>query len=283
MKKNKLLFMIFFASLIFSACSKVPAGHVGIKVYLLGGNKGVESEQLGVGRYWIGMNEELYIFPTFTQNYVWTASETEGSPTDESITFQTVEGMSVNADVGISYSVKPDKVPLIFQKYRKQLDEITDVYLRNMVRDAFVSIASSRPVEDVYGVGKTEMLKNVEEYVRKQCGEMFNIERIYLVGDLRLPKQVTDALNAKIQATQQAQKIENEIRAAKAQAEKKIAEAEGNAKSILIEAEAQAKANKVLAASLTPEFVQYQALKQWDGKLPATMIPNAGVPFVPVK
>jgi len=282
MKKISML-LILIAMALTSACSKVPAGHVGVKVYLLGGAKGVDSELLGVGRYWIGFNEELYLFQTFTQNKVWTKSATEGSPTDESISFQTVEGMSVNADVGISYAVKPDKVAAIFQKYRKQLDEITDIYLRNMVRDAFVSISSSKPVEDVYGAGKAKLLAEVEEHVRKQCGEMFTIERIYLVGDLRLPQQVTDALNMKIQATQQAQQVENEIRSARAQAEKKIAEAEGAAKSLLVVAESQAKANKVLAESLTPEFVQYQALKQWDGKLPTTMLPGGSVPFVPVK
>lgn len=281
--KMRNLLCVLLLCLMASACSKVPAGNVGVKVYLLGGSKGVESEQLGVGRYWIGMNEELYLFPTFTQNRVWTKSTLEGKPVDESISFQTVEGMSVSADVGLSYAVKPDKVSVVFQKYRKQLDEITDIYLRNMVRDAFVSIASSKPVEDVYGAGKAKLLAEVEEHVRKQCGDMFIIERVYLVGDLRLPPQVTQALNMKIQATQQAQQVENEIRSAKAEAEKKIAEAEGSAKSILVVAESQAKANKVLAESLTPEFVQYQALKQWDGKLPTTMVPSGSVPFIPVK
>ncbi|TON81215.1 transposase, partial [Vibrio parahaemolyticus] len=59
-----------------TGCSKITAGHVGIKVNLLGGDKGVQAEEVGVGRYWVGVNEELYSFPTFSQNYVWTASET---------------------------------------------------------------------------------------------------------------------------------------------------------------------------------------------------------------
>ncbi|TON47649.1 transposase, partial [Vibrio parahaemolyticus] len=67
-----------------TGCSKITAGHVGIKVNLLGGDKGVQAEEVGVGRYWVGVNEELYSFPTFSQNYVWTASETEGSENDES-------------------------------------------------------------------------------------------------------------------------------------------------------------------------------------------------------
>ena len=35
-----------------------------------------------------------------------------------------------------------------------------------------------------------------------------------------------------------------------------------------LKAEAQAKANLVLAQSLTPALVQYEALQRWDGKLP---------------
>ena len=133
--RNAVVVIMAFAAL--SGCSKVPAGNVGVKVYLLGGEKGVDSEVLRVGRYWIGINEDLFLFPTFTQNYVWTKDATEGSPTDESITFQTQEGLGVNADIGISYHIDTDKVSLIFQKYRKGVDEITDIYLRNMVRDAF--------------------------------------------------------------------------------------------------------------------------------------------------
>jgi len=279
----KKLALCFAVAAVISGCSKVPVGNVGVKVYLLGGDKGVDSEQLGVGRYWIGINEELYLYPTFSQNYVWTKDETEGSPTDEAIQFQTVEGMSVSADVGISYSVKPESVPIIFQKYRKNLDEITHVYLRNMVRDAFVHVSSTKPVEDVYGAGKTKMLSEVEAYVRDQCKDMFVIERIYLVGDLRLPEAVTASLNSKIQATQKAQQIENEIRSAKAEAEKKIAEAEGSARSILVVAESQAKANKVLSESITPELVQYQAMQRWNGILPTTMAPSSTVPFINIK
>ena len=285
MKKFGMLFSLLFCMFLMlfsSGCSKVPAGHVGIKVYLLGGEKGVESEQLGVGRYWIGFNEELYLFPTFTQNAVWTADKREGSEDDESITFQTVEGMSINADVGISYNVIPEKVPLVFQKYRKKIDEITDIYLRNMVRDAFVKIASTQPIETVYGEGKAELLKQVEETVRSQCKDMFVIERIYLISDLRLPDAVVTSLNAKIAATQKAQQRENEVREAKAEAEKAVAKAEGEARSITLVAKAQADANQILAKSITTELVQYKSIERWDGVLPATMAGGA-VPFLPIK
>lgn len=252
-----------------SHLQRVKPGTVAVKVYLLGGSKGVDYEELGVGRYWVGINEELHHFPIFTQNYVWTMDKREGSEDDESITFQTVEGLSVNADVGISYHIDPKKVGSIFQKYRRGVDEITDVFLRNYVRDAFLAKASTLPVEAVYGEGKAELIKTVMETVSKEVeAQGIMIEKIYLVSDFRLPKPVVDSLNAKIGATQRAQQKENEIRETKAEAEKSVAKAEGDAKSILAVATAQAEANRILSKSLTPELVSYKSIEKWNGVLP---------------
>ena len=265
-----------------AACSYVPAGNVGIKVNLLGGEKGVESEVLGVGRYWIGWNEELYVFPTFMQNYVWTAGVDEGSPNDESISFQTADGMTANADIGISYSIDPEKVSIIFQTYRRGVEEITDTFLRNMVRDALVKQSSNKPIEYVYGAGKSELLASVQKDVADQVAPLgINIGKIYWIGEIRLPPTVIDSINAKNAATQMAQQRQNEVAQAKAEADKKIEDARGEAESILRVAEAQAKANKLLAESLTTEFVQYQAITKWDGQLPK-MTGSSAVPFIDV-
>lgn len=265
-----------------AACTDVPAGNVGVKVYLLGGEKGVDTETLGVGRYWIGWNEDLYIFPTFMQNYVWTKNPNEGSPNDESISFQTADGMTANADVGISYSLEPDKVATIFQTYRRGVEEITDTFLRNMVRDALVKEASNKPIEYVYGAGKAELMAAVQKDVSDQVGPIgIKIDKIYWIGEIRLPEVVLKSINAKNAATQMAQQRQNEVAQAKAEADKKIEDARGQAESILRVAEAQAKANQLLADSLTPEFVQYQAITKWDGQLPK-MTGSAAVPFIDV-
>lgn len=281
MKIRNILFL-GAAALSLAACSTVPAGNVGVKVYLLGGAKGVDSEELPVGRYWIGMNEQLYIFPTFMQNYVWTKGSDEGSKNDESISFQTVEGMTANADVGISYQLEPDKINTIFQTYRRGVDEITDVFLRNMVRDALVKQASTKPIEYIYGAGKAELMDAVQKDVQAQVEKIgIKIDKIYWIGEIRLPQTVIDSINAKNAATQMAQQRQNEVAQARAEAEKKVAEAKGEADSILLKAKAQAEANRELASSITPELVQYRALDKWDGTLPR-MTGSGAVPFVNV-
>lgn len=271
--------------LLLTACSKVPAGNVGVKFYLLGGSKGVDTEELSPGRYWIGINEELYLFPTFTQNYTWTKEPIDGDNTDESITFQTDQGLSVNADVGISYAVDPNKVTSLFQKYRKGIEEITDVYLRNMVRDALVTEASTRQIEMVYGAGKADLLAAVEKRVRGQVEPLgIKIERLYWAGDFRLPPTVTAAIDAKIKATQFAQQRANEVAAAKAEADKAVEEARGVADSTLLKAKAEAEAIRIKGEALreNPRLIELSAIEKWNGTLP-TYTGGEAIPFIQVK
>jgi Membrane protease subunits, stomatin/prohibitin homologs len=268
---------------VLAACSKVPAGHVGVKVYLLGGSKGVDAEELGTGRYWIGINEELYLFPTFTQNYTWTKNPDASGAEDESISFQTVEGLSVNADIGISYHIQPDKVTEIFQKYRKGIDEITDLYLRNMVRDALVTASSYRSIETVYGAGKADLIAEVEQMVRSQVEPIgIIVEKIYWVGELRLPQNVVDAINAKIQATQMAAQRQNEVAQAKAEADKAVEAARGEAEARLTVAKAEADAIRIKGEALrqNPGVISLSAIEKWDGKLPVYTSGGDAVPFL---
>jgi len=275
------------------ACSKVPAGNVGVKVYLLGGAKGVDTQELGPGRYWIGVIEELYLFPTFTQNYTWTEDWIDENGNgkkelpeveDESISFQTKEGLVVSADVGISYHVDPNMVSILFQKYRKGIDEITDIYLRNMVRDALAKAASSRPIESVYGVGKSELLAEVETRVKEQTAPFgIVLEKLYWAGEFRLPPSVVAAINAKIEATQKAQQRENEVAQAKAEADKQIEAARGEAESRLINAKSEAESIRIRGDALreNPKLVELNAIDKWNGVLPQ-FVGSGAIPFVSV-
>jgi hypothetical protein len=73
MKKSMLIGML----LLLGACSKVPPGNVGILVNLYGDSKGVQMREVGTGRYWLTPNENLYLFPTFTQTYTWSSKNAE--------------------------------------------------------------------------------------------------------------------------------------------------------------------------------------------------------------
>lgn len=263
---------------------RVPVGHVGIKVDLLGGGKGVDTEEVGPGRELVGFNEELFIFPTFTQTIGWTrdANPEIGSATNEEMSFQTSEGLVVTADVGASVSVDPAKVNILFQKYRKGMDEIVDSYVRRNIQNALVETASTMTIESVYGAGKAELISTAFSRVKQDLAEYgIILENLYWIGELRLPDRVVNAINAKIAATQEAQQRENEVAKAKAQADIERAKAQGEADALLIAAKSQAEANRLLSQSIDSTLVSYKALERWNGVLPSTM--TGVVPFVNVQ
>lgn len=275
MKLMKLLLACVLL-MVLAACSKVPAGNVGIKVYLLGGQKGVDTEQLGPGRYWIGWNEDLYLFPTFKQNKVWTNGPAEeGKAAEGAFVFGTIDGMKVSSDIGISYRIKPGSAPKLFQDYRKGIDEITDVDIRNMVASEFVTRASSRRVDTVYGSGKEQLLKDVESAVRARLDPQgIELIALYWSGDLRLPSEVTASINAKIKATQMAEQRRNEVEQAKAEADKARQTAQGEADAKLMLAEAEAKSIQIKGDALrqNQELVSLTVAEKWNGQYPTTLI-----------
>lgn len=265
------------------ACTRIPAGYRGVKVNLLGSSSGVEVEPLGIGRYFYWpFTSEIYKFPVFQQNIVWAG--------EESISFQTVEGLTASGDIGISYSIIPDSVPVLFQKYRRGIEEITSIFLRNMVIDAVNQIASNMSVEAVYGKGRQQLLVDVTKMVSGQVRPYgLVVEKIYTVGQFRLPDKVVRAIDSKIEATQRAMQRENEVKEAEAEAAKinamikgesegALIRAKAESEALLIRAKAEADANNLRSNSLTPSLLNYESIKRWNGVLPQVS-GNSAIPF----
>lgn len=252
----------------------ISPGYVGVVVDMLGDNKGVESKELHVGMHWIAPWKTVYQFPIFEQNDTW-----EGE--NEGFNFQTSEGMAVSADIGITYHLRAESIPIIFQRYRRGMDEITHVFIRNYIRDAINKSASHTCIEDLYS-GKEGFFEDVEKHVREDLAPIgIELSRIYLIGRFHFPQNVISALNAKIEANQRAQQRENELREAEAEAKKQIAKAEGEARCNLVRADAEAIVNEMIALSISPTLIEWQAVQKWDGKLPS--VTSGSTPFIKIR
>lgn len=252
--------ILFFLWLFFF--KMISPGYVGVSVNLLGESKGVQPKELHVGMHWIAPWKKVYEFPIFEQNTTWEGQKYEFS-------FQTCEGMAVSADVGVTFHLRSESIPTIFSRYRRGMDEITDIFIRNHIRDSINRSASKMRIEDLYGEGKEQFFQDVERGVREELSPLgIDISRIYLIGRFHFPQTVITALNSKIEAIQRAQQRENELREAEAEAKKQVAQAEGQARCVMLKAESEAKANHLLSQSVTKELIQWQATQKWDGKLP---------------
>ncbi len=251
---------------LFSSCGHIPPGYEGIVVDQWGSQRGVQDFTVKTGYFIVNpVTKTIFKWPIYVQTAVWTKNPKEGSPNNEEITFNTKEGLVVSADISISYRIKRGSSPFFYVKFRSaDLDAFTHGYLRNEARDAFNEIGCNFNADDVYGPMKEELLKQVKGRVNNAIKEYAIIEQFGFIGSVRLPKQVVEALNSKITATQTAIQRENELREAKAEAKKAIEKARG-----------EASANEILTKSLTPTLIEWrkldltvEAIKKWNGVRP---------------
>ena len=93
-----------------------------------------------------------------------------------------------------------------------------------------------------------------------------NMEQV-LLRNVLLPDQITKAINDKIAADQDAQKMTFVLQKEKQEAERKRIEAEG-----------QATAQKIVSASLTPQILEYQRIQalRYVGEKGNLIITNSG-------
>lgn len=262
--------------------TRVDAGHVGIRVRLAGSDRGIQDMPVVMG--WVFYNpltEQIVVFPTSVQNVVWSQSAHEGRTFDESITFSSSEGVNVNADIGLSFHIEPSLAPKLYGRFRlNDLEKLSDGYMRNTVREAFNDVGSRLPVQDVYGAGKGKMLADVVQKCRDVFGkDGIIIDQLTINGTLRLPQNVSDAINRAMEATQNAIQSHNKIAQVEAEAQQAVTQAhgqaeaarqkaQGDADALLIRARAEAQANEIIRLSMTPAILQYRAIDKWDGKVP---------------
>jgi len=269
MKNTKIVVILVLFGMLVASCGRVQPGEAGVKVKTLGQNKGIEPVALDVGRYWMGVQHDLYTYPTFVNLYPFTKSETEGSEYDESFYFQSKEGITCSVDLTISCYANFDMVVTLFETYRKEMMEIIKVNLRQDVNDYFVDYASDLTVEQIYSTEKMNMINYADSLLRKKVAPNgIIIEDISYKSDIRFPEEVQKAIIGKIQAVQLATQKQNEIMQEQADAEKARMKAAGVADALLIEAKAQAEANIILARSVTPTLVNYELAIKWNGVSP---------------
>jgi regulator of protease activity HflC (stomatin/prohibitin superfamily) len=276
----KKLMWLMFIGVLAIGCTRVDPGHVGIKVYYYGSQKGVDDFPAVTGMVWYNpMATSVFQFPTFVQTAVWTHNKNEGSPLNEELSFNSREGLVFNADISLSYRLDPSKVPHFYVTFRSDdLDKFTHGFLRNIARDAFNEVAVKYTAEEIYGDKKEAILTEVRQRINAQTTVYgVVVEQFGFVGAPRPPQNVVDAINAKIKATQDAIRVENELRSATAEAKKAVAAAQGRAQAVLVEAEAQAKANTLLSQSLSAQLIQQKAIDKWNGTRPLVEGSNSGL------
>lgn len=254
-------------------CERIDAGHVGVKVNMYGDGKGVDDITEVTG--WVFYNPlstKIVEFPTYVQHieYVRKIDEYGDLVSDESFIVNSKDGSEFHVSPILNYSVKREKVPYIFSKYRVELPLVEQGFLKTAVYDAFRIVANSYTADELIGNREKFELK-VRQVLQKQLDpEGFILSQF--TSNLVYPETFKKAIEAKNNAVQAALRAENEVKTAEAQAKIKIAKAEGNAQAMLTSAKAEAEANRLKQQTITPMLLQLEWINKWDGKLPSTQL-----------
>lgn len=253
----------------------ISPGEVGIKIDKMGHHRTVTTTDIRVGRVFYNPITTGFVrYPVKAQRIVWTRSDTEGSPNNDEIDFNSKEGLKLTADVALTVTVQPDCAPQLYNTYRQSLDTLIQGTIRDVVRENMRKVSSNMGVEDIIGSGADEFNQKAKDGITKQLAAMcVDVKEFSVLGTIRVPDSVSTSIHQKIQAQQDALTELNKVKTAQAKADQMRAEAQGKADSAVIEAKGEAEALKIRGQALAnnPEILQLEAIQQWNGVLPQYM------------
>lgn len=257
------LVLIFASIFLMNSCERIDAGHVGVKVNMYGTGKGVNDVTECTGMvFYNPITTKIYEFPTFIQHKEY--------KDDNSFVVNSKDGSEFSVSPIMNYSVQREKVPAIFAKYRRSLEEIEEGFLKTAVYDAFRLATNKYTADGLIGnreVFEIEVRRLLESQLLKE-GFVIN----QFTSNLVYPDSFKKAINAKNNAVQKSLMAENQVKQAEAEAKIKIAKANGEAESKLTLARAEAESNKLRQSTLTPMLLQQQWIEKWKGNVPTTQL-----------
>ena len=248
-----------------SSCVTINQGMVGVKRV-----KGViDPEVLHEGRVNINpFNTTIFKIPTRIVNV------------KVELPLPSKEGLTIQSEISIQYHVEASSAPDLLKEvglnYQDQL--ILPVF-RSATSDVSARFFAKDMHSGERATIEAEIKSKMNETLKKYGIVLDNV----LLKSIKLPVGLTRAIEEKLKAEQEAQRMEfvkqqqtadaerrvieakgeREVKILEAEAEKQTLElrAQANANAILLKAKAEAEANKLLSASLSEEVLKYRAIE----------------------
>lgn len=249
-----LLFLCFFPL----SCSVVDSGEIGVKFHKWAATEENYGGVEGTCHGWVFYNPyttNIFKYPTYIQrkNY-------------EAFNVNTKDASIFSMDPTIAYRLNPEKVCDIFVKYRKDIEDLENGYIRTCIYEAYRTCANQYTSDSLMS-NRANFEADVRARLEKSLmAEGFIVEEF--TSQITPPKTLADMIDAKVRAVQSALKAENEVKEAEANAKIAKAKALGDAEAMKIKADAEAYYNRTISASLSDRIVMEDFIEKWNGVLP---------------
>jgi regulator of protease activity HflC (stomatin/prohibitin superfamily) len=236
--------MLIVLGFLSSGIKQIDAGEVGVQS--LFGNVG--NSTLSSGLNFVNPLSTVRTFDIKTQNYTMSAVHDEGDKQgDDAIRVLTADGLEVVIDLTVLYRVIPDQAPKILREIGEDYqDKIVRPVTRTKIRDNAVyydAVALYSTKRDEF---QARIFKSIEANFKARG--LF-LEQL-LLRNINLPASVKQTIESKINAEQDAQKMQFVLLKEKQEAERKRVEAQGIADY-----------QRILSTGLSDKQLQYEAIK----------------------
>jgi regulator of protease activity HflC (stomatin/prohibitin superfamily) len=238
--------LVFFVGVIFQSFTVISAGHTGVQVTLGEVNPNTLSE----GVHFVNPISNVKNVDVRLQR----ANLNNASAGTKDL-------QQVHTDIVINYRMNAKKVPHIFKEFGLDVD--TKV-LGPAMNESFKSVTGHYTSEELV-TKRQEVSDAIQQRLAEKLAPFdITVQNISLVN-FGFSKSYQDAIEAKVIATQQKQKAEQDLERIKVEAASRIAQAKGEAEAIAIQAQA-------IQSNGGQQYVQLQWIEKWDGKLPHTVV-----------
>jgi prohibitin 1 len=253
MRKKEYLLIVPFA-LLLTSCAIVRPGEVGVKQRL-----GKLSEKTHIqGAVW---------YNPFTTRVVKTSIQI--NDIELSLNLPSKEGLSVIAQISILYRIEQNSVPKVIRSLGSGYENI----ISNVFRSASADVCSKYFAKDMHSGMRAE----IEEAIKTKMGETLLDQGILvnavLMKSIQLPSGLASSIEQKLQAEQNAMRMEFILKQEKLEAERKIIEATGTKD-----------AQKILSEGLTDNIIKLRSIEAFmelsKSANSKVIITNGKVPFL---
>jgi regulator of protease activity HflC (stomatin/prohibitin superfamily) len=254
---NTVGIVIIVLGLLTSMIKQIGAGEVGVQT-LFGK---VQENVLESGLHFINPLVEVTTFDSRTQNYTMSAKETEGQQQgDDAIRVLSSDGLEVTIDLSVLYKIDASKAPFILQNIGERYE---DKIVRPVTRTAIRDNAVNYQAVDLYSVKRQEFQAKINQTITQNFAKNgLEVQQI-LVRNISLPASVKASIESKINAEQDAQKMQFVLQKERQEADRKRVEAQGIADY-----------QKILSTGLSDKQLVYESIK---AQKEIALSPNAKV------
>ncbi len=237
--------LIFLGSiLLLSSCTVIRPGEIGIK------------QRLGK------LNAEVVTQGSIVYNPIMSKVIKASSQTKNielSLSLPSKEGLSITSQISILYRINPEKLPMLIKSIGLEYEGI----ITNVFRSASADVCAQYFAKDMH----SGMRSNIENAIKNKMVAVLEPQGIIieavLMKSIQLPGGLASSIEQKLQAEQNAMRMEFLLQQEKLEAERVIIEAKGKRDS-----------QKILSEGLTEEIIRIRTIEAF---IELAKSPNAKV------